>query len=72
MKTIILIPSRLASTRLPNKPLADINGKTMIQRVYEQALKTNFAENSNEIFIATDSQIIAEEIKKFNGKFIII
>ncbi|NCA28609.1 MAG: 3-deoxy-manno-octulosonate cytidylyltransferase [Proteobacteria bacterium] len=70
MKTIILIPSRLASTRLPNKPLADINGKTMIQRVYEQALKTNFAENSNEIFIATDSQIIAEEIKKFNGKFI--
>lgn len=38
---IIIIPARLASTRLPNKPLADILGKPMIVRVMEQALKAN-------------------------------
>ena len=36
-KTIILIPSRLAATRLPNKPLLKINGKSIINRVYEKA-----------------------------------
>lgn len=40
-KTIIVIPARLASTRLPNKPLADINGKPMIVRVMEQAVSAN-------------------------------
>lgn len=34
-KVITMIPVRLAATRLPNKPLLDINGKTLIQRVYE-------------------------------------
>ena len=38
-KNIIIIPARMASSRFPNKPLADIEGKTMIRRVYEQALQ---------------------------------
>ena len=63
-KIIIIIPARLASTRLPNKPLAIIEGKTMIQRVYEQALKANLGE----VVIATDGEKIANEIKKFGGK----
>jgi 3-deoxy-manno-octulosonate cytidylyltransferase (CMP-KDO synthetase) len=66
-KIIIIIPARLASTRLPNKPLAIIEGKTMIQRVYEQALKANLGE----VVIATDGEKIANEIKKFGGKFIL-
>ena len=66
-KIIIIIPARLASTRLPNKPLAIIEGKTMIQRVYEQALKTKLGE----VYIATDHEKIANEIKKFNGKYIL-
>ena len=66
-KVIIIIPARLASTRLPNKPLAMIEGKTMIQRVYEQALKANLGE----VIIAIDGEKIADEIKKFGGKFIL-
>jgi 3-deoxy-manno-octulosonate cytidylyltransferase (CMP-KDO synthetase) len=57
MKTVIIIPSRLHSQRLPEKPLADIEGKTMIQRVYEQAL---LCRNVSEVIVATD------EIKIFN------
>ena len=66
-KVIIIIPARLASTRLPNKPLAMIEGKTMIQRVYEQALKANLGE----VIIAIDGEKIADEIKKFGGKYIL-
>jgi 3-deoxy-manno-octulosonate cytidylyltransferase (CMP-KDO synthetase) len=66
-KVIIIIPARLASSRLPNKPLAIIEGKTMIQRVYEQALKANLGE----VIIATDGEKIADEIKKFGGKYIL-
>ena len=43
-KILTIIPARLASTRLPNKPLADILGKSMIIRVYEQAKKANLGE----------------------------
>ena len=66
-KVIIIIPARLASTRLPNKPLAMIDGKTMIQRVYEQALKANLGE----VFIATDGLEIGNEVKKFGGNYIL-
>ena len=66
-KIIIIIPSRLASTRLPNKPLAMIAGKTMIQRVYEQAQKASIGE----VVIAIDGEEIANEIKKFGGKYIL-
>jgi len=66
-KILIVIPVRLASTRLPNKPLADICGKTMIHRVYEQAVKANIGE----VLIACDGEEIAAEVKKFGGKFVI-
>lgn len=66
-QTLIIIPSRLASTRLPNKPLADICGKTMIQRVYEQALATDLGD----VVIACDGQEIADAAKKFGAKFVI-
>ena len=66
MKTIIIIPARMASTRLPNKPLVDIAGKTMISRVYQQAIKTNF-----EVVVACDCQEIAHEISKIGGKYVL-
>lgn len=66
-KILTIIPVRLASTRLPNKPLADICGKTMIQRVYEQAVKANLGE----VLIACDGEEIAREVKKFGGNYII-
>ena len=40
MNTVILIPSRMASVRFPGKPLMQIQGKTMIQRVWEQAINS--------------------------------
>jgi 3-deoxy-manno-octulosonate cytidylyltransferase (CMP-KDO synthetase) len=66
-KFLTIIPVRLASTRLPNKPLANILGKSMIQRVYEQALKADLGK----VIIACDGEEIAAEVKKFGGEFVI-
>ena len=66
-KVLIIIPARLASTRLPNKPLVDICGKSMIRRVYEQAIKANLGE----VIIACDGEKIADEAKKIGAKFVI-
>lgn len=66
-KIIGIIPARYASTRFPGKPLVDIAGKTMIQRVYEQASK---AESLSKVVIATDDVRIADEVKRFGGEFI--
>ena len=66
-KILTIIPARLASTRLPNKPLADICGKPMIQRVYEQAL----AANLGDVVIACDGEEIADTAKKFGAKFVL-
>lgn len=65
MKFIGIIPSRYESTRFPGKPLANINGKSMIRRVYEQAGVA--LEN---VFVATDDQRIADEVTRFNGRFV--
>jgi 3-deoxy-manno-octulosonate cytidylyltransferase (CMP-KDO synthetase) len=62
---IALIPARFASTRFPGKPLAQIGGKTMIQRVYEQVSKS-----INDVFVATDDQRIYESVVSFGGKAI--
>ena len=64
MKVLGIIPARYASTRFPGKPLTDINGKTMIQRVYEQAKSANLAE----VLVATDDQRIFEHVQSFGGK----
>lgn len=57
---LIVIPARLQSTRLPEKPLIDLEGKSMIQRTYEQCLKAVPAEK---VVVATDSQKIADHCK---------
>jgi 3-deoxy-manno-octulosonate cytidylyltransferase (CMP-KDO synthetase) len=65
MKTFIgIIPARYASTRFPGKPLVDIAGKTMIQRVYEQAKKSS---NIREVIVATDDARIEKTVKAFGG-----
>ena len=62
---VILIPSRIGSTRLQNKPLVDINGKTLIQRVFDQSLKA-----TSQSFIATDSRLIYDHVKSFTDNIV--
>ena len=57
MKTILIIPARYQSTRFPGKPLVDLGGKSMIQRVYEQCAKAYPAE---QIYVATEDMRIIE------------
>jgi len=64
MNIIGIIPARYASTRFPGKPLIDIGGKSMIQRVYEQALK---ATSLKLVIVATDDERIVEHVKTFGG-----
>ena len=65
MKVLGIIPARYQSTRFPGKPLADILGKSMISRVYEQASKTH---SIDELIVATDDERIADHVKGFGGK----
>lgn len=67
MKTIVLVPSRLASTRLPNKPLADIGGKPMVVRTYEQALKANVGP----VYVAAGDTEIIDAVQAHGGKAIL-
>jgi 3-deoxy-manno-octulosonate cytidylyltransferase (CMP-KDO synthetase) len=67
MNIIGIIPARFASTRFPGKPLIDIGGKSMIQRVYEQAKKSNYLSN---VVVATDDERIEQHVKSFNGNVI--
>ncbi len=65
MNFLGIIPARYASTRFPGKPLADINGKPMIQKVYEQAQQA-----LDYVYVATDDKRIEEAVKSFGGKVI--
>ena len=65
MKIIGIIPARYASTRFPGKPLADINGKSMIRRVYEQASK---APSLYKVVVATDDKRIYDHVKEWGGE----
>ncbi|PCI94859.1 MAG: 3-deoxy-manno-octulosonate cytidylyltransferase [Flavobacteriales bacterium] len=67
MKILGIIPSRYESTRFPGKPLIDIDGKSMIQRVYEQAKK---ASSLTEVVVATDDDRIFKHIKSFKGNVV--
>ena len=66
MKFLGIIPSRYASTRFPGKPLVSMDGKTMIQRVYEQVEST-----VDSLYVATDDERISEAVKSFGGKVIL-
>jgi 3-deoxy-manno-octulosonate cytidylyltransferase (CMP-KDO synthetase) len=63
MSFLIVIPARLASTRLPEKPLIDIDGKSMIQRTYERCL---LAFSNEKILVATDDVKIEQHCKDRN------
>lgn len=65
MKFMAIIPSRYASSRFPGKPLADMNGKPMIQRVYEQVRKS-----ISDVYVATDDERIFEAVKSFHGNVV--
>lgn len=67
-KIIAFIPARYASSRFPGKPLAIINGKPMIQWVYEAVLKV---EDISEAYVATDDTRITECVEGFGGKYIL-
>jgi 3-deoxy-manno-octulosonate cytidylyltransferase (CMP-KDO synthetase) len=59
-----VIPARYASTRFPGKPLVDILGKSMLQRVYEQAKKSH---KLNDVIVATDDERILKHVESFGG-----
>ena len=63
MKFTAVIPARYASTRFPGKPLAMLGGKTVIQRVYEQA-----ASVLSEVYVATDDERILSAVEAFGGR----
>ena len=65
MKFIGIIPARYASTRFPGKPLAEICGKTVIRRVYEQASKA-----LDTVVVATDDERIYDAVEAFGGKVV--
>lgn len=67
MNIIGIIPARYASTRFPGKPLIDIQGQSMIQRVYNQASKSKHLQK---VIVATDDHRIYEHVKGFGGEVI--
>ncbi|MBS4058104.1 MAG: 3-deoxy-manno-octulosonate cytidylyltransferase [Bacteroidales bacterium] len=67
MQILGVIPARYASSRFPGKPLADIGGKPMIQRVYEQALQAKLL---SKVVVATDHEAIFQAVKSFGGQVV--
>ena len=67
MKTIIMIPSRMASSRFPGKPMVKINGKPMIQRVWQQAINSNVGD----VVVACSENEVFELITNLGGKAIL-
>jgi 3-deoxy-manno-octulosonate cytidylyltransferase (CMP-KDO synthetase) len=68
LKILGIIPARYASSRFPGKPLADIAGKSMIRRVYEQAKK---CKDLSEVIVATDDKRIFDHVVGFHGMVVI-
>ena len=62
----IVIPSRIGSTRLKNKPLVNIKGKTLIQRVVINAL-----EITDNVYVATDSVLVKDNLKEITNNVVI-
>ena len=66
-KTLILIPVRLSATRLPGKPLLEINGLSIISHVVKKAKESRIGE----VYVATEDQEILKDVEKNNGKAIL-
>jgi 3-deoxy-manno-octulosonate cytidylyltransferase (CMP-KDO synthetase) len=64
-RAVAVIPARYASQRLPAKPLVDLLGKPMIQRVYEQVCKASLV---SQVVVATDDDRIASAVRSFGGE----
>jgi 3-deoxy-manno-octulosonate cytidylyltransferase (CMP-KDO synthetase) len=67
MRIAVIIPARFGSSRFPGKPLAEIHGKSMIQRVYERSRQGS---GVTEVAVATDSGRIARAVAAFGGEAI--
>ena len=67
MKTLVIIPSRLSASRLPGKPLLKINGLSIISHVYKKAQEADIGE----VFVATEDQEIAEDVRRNGGEAIL-
>ncbi len=67
LRVVGIIPARYASTRFPGKPLAMINGKSMIERVYNQASQCSLLKT---VIVATDDERIASHVRGFGGKVV--
>ena len=65
MNFSVIIPARYASTRFPGKPLVDINGKPMVQHVYERAIESG----ASKVIVATDDARIAKVVSDFGGQY---
>jgi 3-deoxy-manno-octulosonate cytidylyltransferase (CMP-KDO synthetase) len=65
LKVLGIIPARYESSRFPGKPLIELKGKTMIQRVYEGAKKSSLL---SDVIVATDDLRILREVERFGGK----
>lgn len=68
MKCLIVIPARMGSTRFPGKPLVDLLGKSMVQRVYEASVQSGVAEK---VVIATPDPEIVEAASKFGAEAVL-
>lgn len=68
MKILGIIPARFQSTRFPGKVLVDINGMSMVQRVYEQANKSTYLDK---VIIATESQKVKSHVESFGGQAVL-
>src|SRR5690349_12804673 len=67
MRTLIVIPARMHSTRLPGKPMIDIAGEPMIAHVWRRAA----AADIGRIVVATDTEAIAEAVRKVGGEAVL-
>ena len=67
MKTLVIIPSRLAATRLPGKPLLKINGLSMISHVFRKAEEANIGD----VIVATENQEIIDDVQQNGGRAIL-
>ncbi|MBK7957532.1 MAG: 3-deoxy-manno-octulosonate cytidylyltransferase [Bacteroidetes bacterium] len=68
MRVLGIIPARYSSSRFPGKPLIDIEGKSMIQRVYEQSM---LCREMTDIIVATDDERIKSHVEAFKGRVVL-